>query len=82
MEISLIEFASSNVKLDGCPKTSPDCAFSIVQETSSPTLTQGDVSKNVTAKYQNGPITAQTSASKLVRYYRTYSLTTSLIDAF
>lgn len=82
MVTSLIEFANLDVKLDGCHKTLPDCAFNIVPETSLPTLTQEDASKNVTVKYLNGPITAQTSVLKLARYCQIFSPTTPPIDAF
>jgi hypothetical protein len=82
MEINSIEFVSPNVKLDGCPKTLLDCVFKIVPETSLPILTQEDASKDVTARYQSGPITAQTSVSKPVLYCQIFLPIMALTDAF
>jgi hypothetical protein len=81
-EINSIEFASPNVKLDGCPKILLDCAFKIVPETSLPILTQEDASKDVMARYQSGQITAQTSVSKPVLYCQIFLLTMLLTNAF
>lgn len=82
METNLIEFASLNVKSDGFPKTLQDYAYKTVLEMSLPISTQEDVLHNVMVKYQNGQITVQINALKIVLYCLIFLPTTKLTDAF